>query len=69
MRGKSMNFSDTYEKELETLILDTLLPVYIKYQKAKGIKFPLEGLNERLLRQVKIDKRVPALLRAKEKLA
>lgn len=61
-----MNYPHSYEDELEHLILETLLPVYVKYQRAKGIKYPLEGLNEKLLRKVKVDKKVPALLRAKE---
>ncbi|CAB4215757.1 hypothetical protein UFOVP1484_1, partial [uncultured Caudovirales phage] len=33
-RGIPMNFSHTYVKELELLILETLLPTYEKYQKS-----------------------------------
>lgn len=62
-----MNIPTSYENELETLILETFLPIYVKYQRAKGIKYPLEGLNDKLLRKVKIDRKIPALLRAKEK--
>jgi hypothetical protein len=56
----------SYQKELELLILDTLLPVYIQSQKAKGAINPLEGINPRLLAEIKLAKRLPALLRPKE---
>ncbi len=62
-----MTSSHSYEKELEHLILDTLLPVYERYQKSKGIRFPLDGLNDRILKQIVSRKRLPALLRPKEK--
>ena len=60
-----MNFS--YTKELETLILDTLLPAYEREQKRKGIKNPLCEINKDLLDQVKSKKKLAALLRPKEK--
>jgi hypothetical protein len=58
----------SYVTELELLILDTLLPVYEKYNKSKGIQDSLYGINPRLLAQIKGAKKIPALLRAKETL-
>lgn len=55
--------SHTYTKELELLILDVLLPVYEKYQIAKGITNPLKEINPTLLNQIISKKRLPALLR------
>lgn len=60
-----MQLSHNYTKELELLILDTLLPVYEKYQKSQGITDPLKCINPELLAQVKSKKRLPALLREK----
>jgi len=62
-----MNSSHTYVKELELLILDQLLPVYEKYQKASGAVNPLYGINPELIKQIKTKKQLPALLRAPEK--
>lgn len=62
-----MNSSHTYVKELELLILDQLLPVYEKYQKAAGAVNPLQGINPELIKQIKTKKQLPALLRAREK--
>lgn len=62
-----MSLQHSYVKELELLIIDTLLPVYERYYKAKGIPNPQNGINPELLKQVKQAKRLPALLRAKEK--
>ena len=62
-----MNSSHTYVKELELLILDQLLPVYEKYQKAAGATNPLQGINPELIKQIKTKKQLPALLRAREK--
>lgn len=58
-----MQFSHTYVKELELLILDTLLPTYEKYQKSIGNKEPLKGINQGILSQIKSQKKLPALLR------
>ena len=66
-RGIPMNFSHTYVKELELLILETLLPTYEKYQKSIGINNPLININPDILKQIKSKKKLPALLRAKEK--
>jgi hypothetical protein len=62
-----MNSSHTYVKELELLILDQLLPVYEKYQKAAGSVNTLYGINPELIKQIKTKKQLPALLRAPEK--
>lgn len=56
----------TYVEELEELIIETLLPSYEKYWRAKGIPNPLQGINTELLKKMKIAKRLPALLRPKE---
>lgn len=56
--------SHSYEKELELLVLDTLLPAYEKLQKEKGVREPLKEINPDLLAQIKAKKKLPALLRA-----
>lgn len=61
--------SYTYTQELEHLILDTLLPTYVKWQKARGCINPYEGINETLVSKVKATKTLPALLRPKENLS
>jgi len=58
-----MTFSHSYVKELELLILETLLPVYEKHQIAKGVLNPLKDINSDLLVQIKSKKKLPALLR------
>jgi hypothetical protein len=58
-----MQFSHTYVKELELLILDKLLPAYEKYEKSIGNREPLKGINPGLLAQIKSQKKLPALLR------
>lgn len=60
-----MQYTTKYVKELEQLILDTLLPTYIKYQKSKGVPNPLQGINPLLIAQVKAIKKLPALLKEK----
>jgi hypothetical protein len=62
-----MNSSPIYVKELEMLILNTLLPVYEKHQRAAGVVNPLQGINPNLLKQIKAKKQLAALLRAQEK--
>lgn len=52
-----------YIKELEFLILDTLLPSYISHQKSLGNKNPLEGINTSILKQIRAKRELPALLR------
>lgn len=56
----------SYVTELELLILDVLLPVYEKHNRAKGLENPLQGINPRLLAQIKSVKKLPALLRPSE---
>lgn len=52
--------------ELETLILDTLLPIYEKYYKDKGVyPPPNKSLNE-LIESIKSRHKLPALLRPKK---
>jgi hypothetical protein len=55
-----MNCSGNYVKELELLILETLLPVYEKYQK---VGLPLDKVPTQLLKQIKRKKTLPALFR------
>lgn len=57
-----MQFYTSYVRQLEHLILETLLPVYEKYNKQQGLPNPLIGINEDLLNKVKIKKQLPALL-------
>jgi hypothetical protein len=57
----------TYTRELEVLILETLLPVYYKYYNEKGIKPSKLDINPELLKQIRTKTVLPALLRPKEK--
>lgn len=61
-----MTMQHSYVVELETLIVDTLLPIYVKYWQAKGVHYPMQGINPELLNLVQKGKRLPALLRPKE---
>lgn len=61
-----MQFSASYVSQLEYLILNTLLPVYEKYQKSRGVYNPLKDLNPELLSKVKAKKPIAALLKAQE---
>ena len=56
--------SHNYEKELELLILETLLPAYVTLQRSKGVQNPFKEINPDLLAQIKSKKVLPALLRA-----
>lgn len=62
-----MTLNHSYLNELEYLVIDTLLPVYEKYQKSKGVIYPLKDINPQLLREIKTKKQVCALLRTYEK--
>lgn len=53
----------TYVKELEELILNRLLPVYIKYQTSVGNTDPLKGINPAILAEIRMQRKLPALLR------
>lgn len=57
----------TYTRELEVLILETLLPIYYKYHNEKGVKPSKLDLNPDLIKQIKTKTVLPALLRPKEK--
>ena len=60
----SLNFS--YTTELETLIVDTLLPIYANYQTRMGSKDRYHGINPELLKLIKVKKKLPALLLPKK---
>lgn len=62
-----MTLNRSYTAELELLITDTLLPVYEKYWKSKGVHNSLQGINPDLLKQISTRKVLPALLLPKEK--
>jgi hypothetical protein len=62
-----MTLNYSYTQELENLIIGTLLPVYEKYWKAHGIHNSLQNINPDLLYQIKQVKKLPALLKPKEK--
>jgi hypothetical protein len=57
--------SSLYVKELELLILETLLPVYKEYKVSTGSNNPYEGINIDVLNKIKNKKELPALLKAK----
>lgn len=61
-----MSLSHSYVRELELLILDTLLPDYCKYQQSIGNKTPLRDIHADLLKQIKKAKVLPALFKPKE---
>lgn len=58
--------SYSYVKELELLIIETLLPVYANYQARMGAKDRYYGINPDLISQIKHKKQIPALLKPKE---
>jgi protoheme ferro-lyase len=57
---------DKYVKELEDLISETLLPVYLEHYRLLGKPSPISGINSRLLEAMRAKPKVPYLLR-KEK--
>jgi len=57
--------SSLYVKELELLILETLLPIYKQYKVSTGSINPYEGINIDVLNKIKNKKELPALLKAK----
>lgn len=52
----------SYTRELELLILETLLPIYEKWHVSQGNANYMQGINPDLLKQVKQVKKVPKLL-------
>ena len=61
-----MQFSPSYVSQLEYLILDTLLPIYEKYQKSQGVYNPLKDINPEIISKVKAKKPIAALLKPRE---
>lgn len=61
-----MSLQFSYVKELETLIVDTLLPVYANYQTRMGVTDRYQGINPELIKLIKTKKKLCALLRPKE---
>lgn len=61
-----MTFKHSYVRELETLIIDTLLPVYANYQARMGVPDRYAGINPELLKLIKAKKQIPALFKPKE---
>lgn len=61
-----MTFKHSYVRELETLIIDTLLPVYANYQARMGVSDRYAGINPELLKLIKAKKQIPALFKPKE---
>jgi hypothetical protein len=62
-----MTLNHSYTSELESLIIDTLLPVYEKYQVSIGYLNPLKGINPSLVARIQDKRKLPALLRPYEK--
>lgn len=62
-----MTLNHSYLRELEHLVIHTLLPVYEKYERGRGSKNPLADINPELLRQIKAKKQVPVLFKSLEK--
>lgn len=62
-----MTFKHSYVSELETLIIDTLLPVYANYQTRMGVQDRYAGINPELLKLIKAKKQIPALFKPIEK--
>jgi hypothetical protein len=54
--------SYVYIKQLESLILDTLLPVYEKYHIQQSIPNTLDMQSIEILKQVQVKKKLPVLL-------
>jgi|DEB19_MinimDraft_2_1074335.scaffolds.fasta_scaffold03575_9 hypothetical protein len=51
-----MQNQELYIKELETLILETLLPVYERYHRDRGSFNYMNIIDPKLLKQVKVAK-------------
>lgn len=58
-----MQYDKDYVRELENLIMDTLLPSYIEFCRSKGIDPKSHLILRRLLGAKKLRKEVPILLR------
>jgi hypothetical protein len=53
---------EEYVKELEKLIIDTLLPVYVEHARLTGRKDALKDINSDLLAAMKKRRKIPAIL-------
>lgn len=61
-----MSHSSSYTAELEQLIIHVLLPTYEKYCREHDINNMYQGVDPKLIEQLKRKKLVAALLRPKE---
>lgn len=61
----SINFTHSYVRELETLVLDELFPVYELYYKEKGLEVPFRKLPDDLVKEIRRKHNIPALLKPK----
>jgi hypothetical protein len=53
---------EEYVKELEKLIIDVLLPVYVEHARLTGRKDALKDINSDLLAAMKKRRKIPVLL-------
>lgn len=59
----STNFTHSYVLELETLVLNELMPVYELYYKEKGLEVPYQKLPQDLVKEIQRKHKLPALLK------
>ena len=62
-----MSTQPNYTAQLETLILDVLLPVYEQHCKQRGIASLKNEINPELLKQIRKKKTLPRLFQPKVK--
>ena len=62
-----MSTQPNYTAELETLILDVLLPVYEQHCRERGIPSLRSEINPELIKQLRKKKTVPRLFMPKPK--
>lgn len=53
---------DEYAKELEKLIIDVLLPVYVEHARLTGKKDALKDINTQLIDAMRKKRKIPVLL-------
>lgn len=53
---------EEYSKELERLIIDILLPVYVEHARLTGRKDALKEINTDLINAMKRRRKIPVLL-------
>ncbi len=61
-----MPIDELYVKQLEDLIVDTLLPVYANYQAKLGSTERYSGIDPKLIERLKRTKKVAVLLRPRK---